>query len=194
MIHLIHGIRTPDGDKVVPSLIPYLQEIGAVSYPDYGFELAVETRRINPVIIGCMLPYIAVGDVLIGHSNGCAVIYHLLQAGVLPSGVVFINGALINNFVLPPMIPFAHVYFNAGDDITEVAEMAEVLAGTPVDTAWGDLGHAGYSGPDTRVTNFDCGNISGMPKVDGHSDIFSIGNLPAWGPFIADKLREALHG
>jgi hypothetical protein len=195
MLHLVHGIRTPERDKVVPGLIPYLKELGAVSYPDYGYILAVETRRINPVIVGSILPYIMPGDVLVGHSNGCAVIMHLLDVGISPAGIVFINGALKNNFTLPERVPFAHVYFNAGDDITEVAEVAEAFAGTPVDEYWGDLGHVGYTGADKRVTDFNCGATgSQMPVVDGHSDIFSIGKIEKWGPFIAEQLREALHG
>ena len=100
-IHLIHGIHTKNEDPVVKQLIPYLETIGLkVNYPDYGFILGLETKRMNPLIVGTILPYINQNDIIIGHSNGCAIAYGLMNQGANPVGLVFINGALTQQLVL----------------------------------------------------------------------------------------------
>lgn len=185
-IHLAHGIHTSGSDQPPEALIPYLP--GTVFYPDYGWIAAVETRRLNPVIEGCIATYIGTGDILIGHSNGCAIIYDLLQRGAQPSGVVFINGALEQLFTLPACVQWCDVYFNAGDTITEAAKIAAQLG--LVDLCWGELGHAGYAGSDRRVTNINTGVTEGFPAVNGHSAIFDSANLPAWGPYIAKRIED----
>lgn len=183
-IHLVHGIRTSGSNQPPEALIPYLPP--AVYYPDYGYELALATRVLNPMIEGAIAPYIEPGDVMIGHSNGCAIIYDLLQKGAQPSGVVFINGALEQVFALPACVQWCDVYFNPGDTITEAAKVAAKLG--LVDLCWGELGHAGYAGSDPRVTNINTGNTRGFPIVEGHSAIFSSTNLPVWGPYIAQRI------
>ena len=191
IVHLLHGIHT-SRPSVVQSLIPFIHEIGlVVRYPDYGFELALETRRVNPAIVGAMLPYIEEGDVIVGHSNGCALAHDLVVAGAPVAGLVLINGALDERVVFPPIYPsWAHVYFNEGDTITEIAEIADRLG--LVDTHWGEMGHIGYRGTDARVTNFDCAHTKDMPVVSGHGDIFSPDKIRLWGHFIADRITAAM--
>lgn len=183
---LIHGIHTCGSDQPPQSLIPYLSP--PVLYPDYGFELALATRILNPMIEGAVSPFIQPDDVLIGHSNGCAIIYDMLKSGVKASGVVFINGALEQLFALPDCVKWCDVYYNSGDTITEAAKVAADLG--LVDLCWGELGHAGYAGSDHRVQNINTGATAGFPQVDGHSAIFSSTNLPAWGPFIARRITQ----
>lgn len=183
-IHLVHGIHTSGSDQAPEALIPYLPP--PVCYPDYGYELALATRILNPMIEGTVTPYIDPGDVMIGHSNGCAIIYDLLQRGAKPSGVVFINGALDQLFALPACVEWCDVYWNDGDTITEAAKVAAALG--LVDLCWGELGHAGYAGSDPRVTNINAGATPGFPKVSGHSAIFDSANLPSWGPYIAQRI------
>src|SRR5208282_1489437 len=153
MIRAFHGIHTASGQSAMTALFPYLGE--PVAWHDYGWIAALESRRINPVVAGSVRPCISPDDVLIGHSNGCAIIYELIQGGSWPRGVVFINGALRPDFILPKSVKWAHVYWNAGDDYVLLATVgaAEGL----VDPSWGDLGHTGYTGADPRVTNYNCG-------------------------------------
>jgi hypothetical protein len=189
MIHFLHGIRTGIHTEV-KGLIPFLVDAGfEVAYPDYGYELALETRFINPMIVGSILPYIKPGDILIGHSNGCALAYDLLQAGAPATRAVFINAALDTHLAIPKQLKSLDVYFNPGDTITEAAAIAERLGW--VDRVWGEMGHAGYQGSDGRVNSFNCGPFAQpqMPPVSGHSDIFTPDKLKAWGPFITAKLR-----
>ena len=168
-IHLIHGIHTAGSDQAPEYLIQYLP--GTVYYPDYGYELALTTRLINPMIVGTIEPYVAPGDTLIGHSNGCAIALELVERGAPVDGLVFINAALNAQVKLPDRILWCDIYFNAGDTVTEAAKVAAALG--LVDTTWGEMGHSGYSGRDARVTNINCGATAGLPAVSGHSDIFS---------------------
>lgn len=189
-VHFLHGIRTSP-DSLVKGLIPYLHDAGwDVRFPDYGFELAIETRPFNSMLVGALLPYFEDGDIAIGHSNGCALIYEALQRYAPLRGVVFINGALEQNFTLPKWVRFAHVYYNAGDEVTEAAKIGADLG--VVDADWGPLGHGGYVGQDARVEGFDCGNTHGMPLVSGHSDFFTPAKLDLWGPFLVKKIQDEI--
>jgi hypothetical protein len=185
MIHLIHGIHT-QGASPVEGLIPFLAPL-AVKYPDYGYILGVETRIINPVIVGAMKAYIEPGDIAICHSNGCAIAYDLMRQGAPFSGMVFVNGAVEQTIVRQAPTKWIDVYFNAGDSITEAARLGQELGIT--DAVWGEMGHAGYKGTDPAINNFDCGDYLGMPKVSGHSDFFSSVNLPKWGQFLAERVK-----
>ena len=121
-------------------------------HPDYGYILAAETRRINPMVEGLITPYIETGDVLIGHSNGCAIIYDMLftltEKKVIPAGFIFINGALEQCITVPDGIGWGLCIYNAGDTITEVAKIAAFLGTAP--RTWGEMGHAGYAGTDAQ--------------------------------------------
>lgn len=188
-VHLVHGIHY-EPSSPVKGLIPYLTDAGfEVRFPDYGFEWALETRFLNPMLEGALLDYIEPGDVLIGHSNGCAIAYHLMQLGAPVKGAIFINGALKQAIERPGTCQFLDVYYNPGDDITEAAKIAQEIG--LVDPVWGELGHGGYVGTDGLIENINCGAVPDMPKVAGHSDFFTPANLAAWGPFLAKRLQTA---
>ena len=187
MIHLIHGIHT-EGLSPIDGLIPYLP--APTAYPDYGWIAGLETRVANPIIVGCLKPYIARCDILIGHSNGCAVIYDLLNSGVACAGAIFINAALEQTIIRQMGCPWIDVYFNEGDEITEAAKIGAQLGLT--DPVWGEMGHAGYSGTDPKITNINCGSTQGLPFVSGHSDFFVPSKLAWWGPFLAKRLAAHL--
>jgi hypothetical protein len=167
-------------EGLLPYLVPY-----SVAYPDYGWIAGVETRIVNPIIVGTLKPYIGPEDVLICHSNGCAIAYDLMNRGLKMAGAIFINGALKQNILRPAGVPWIDVYFNSGDDITEAAKIGAQLGIT--DLAWGEMGHAGYVGVDPKITNINCGNTPGMPVVSGHSDFFT--KLVEWGSFLATRLK-----
>jgi hypothetical protein len=187
-VHLVHGIRTQIGCPTVAALTTFFVDAGAtVFYPDYGYELGLETRLVNPFIVNTLLPYIQKGDIWVGHSNGCALGFEIMKHSAPLGGAVFINAALEQDIALPAQIPWLDVYFNAGDTITEAAEVAQRLG--LVDLHYGDMGHAGYRGKDPRVTNIDCGARPNMPPVSGHSDLFTLGKIQAWGAFIVKQIQ-----
>lgn len=191
-VHLIHGIHTA-GPSPIQGLASFLGDF-EVFYPDYGYILGLETRVVNPIVVGTLKAYVQPGDILIGHSNGCAIAYDLANTGVKLSGMVFINAALKRNIIRPATCPWIDVYFNAGDEITEAAEIGEKLGID--DPVWGEMGHAGYApliGPvDANIVNFDCGRTKGMPPVSGHSDFFTYLNLKDWGPFLVNHMKHWL--
>lgn len=192
-IHLIHGIHTAYTDHKVSNLATYLKKSEAnVKIPCYGYLLAVESRTTNPRIVSTLLPYIEQGDIIVGHSNGCDIALELAIAGAPVAGMVFINAALERDIKLPLQVNWLDVYFNDGDNITELAEIAAQLLLTPVDINWGQMGHAGYSGDDKRIVNLDCGNYAPLPVVNGHGDLFSDINLPAWGAFITNRISKCI--
>jgi hypothetical protein len=192
-VHLCHGIHTAIGDPVVESLIPYLTGAGfEVKYPDYGWIAGLETRVANPLIVRSVLPYIQAGDIWIGHSNGCAIGYDLMHLSAPLVGAVFINGALETSLLRPAQVKWIDVYFNAGDEITEAAQIAERIG--LVDPSWGELGHLGYTGKDPAWTNIDCGNTPQLPIVAGHSDFFAPAHITAWGPYLVKRLQTYLKG
>lgn len=193
-IHLIHGIHTETGDSVVRGLIPFLEKIPGytVVYPDYGFILGIESRRINRIVIGTLFPYIQPGDIVVGHSNGCCIGYELMVLGAPFVGGVFINAALDDDVTIPPQIKWVDVYSNEGDTITEVASAVEKFIGSPVDQYWGKMGHAGYTGKDGRVYNIYCDKNEWLPVVKGHSDLFSPTKLPWWGDYIVTRIVNYL--
>jgi hypothetical protein len=187
MIHLIHGIHT-EGVSLVEGLIPFLSEWG-VKYPDYGYVLGIETRIINPIIVGTLQAYVEPGDILIGHSNGCAIAYDLMRRGTPVAGAIFINAALESNIARPAGCPWIVVYSNKGDTITEAAQIGARLGIT--DPVWGEMGHVGYTGKDPMVSNVYCDATPGEPVVVGHSDFFSPHtNLKPWGTYLANDLRR----
>ena len=171
-VHLLHGIHTEGANQAPELLIPYLSAAGYdVRYPDYGFILAIESAVVNPIVVGSMLPYIALDDIVIGHSNGCAIAYDLMHTGAPFAGAVFINAALEQDIIRPVACKWIDVYFNSGDTITEAAKVAQQLH--IVDANWGEMGHAGYAGKAPQITKIDCGNSAPLPVVSGHSAIFT---------------------
>jgi hypothetical protein len=111
----------------------------------------------------------------------------LMHSGVAMAGAVFVNAALTQNIIRPATVAWIDVYFNAGDTITEAAQLGALLGID--DPVWGQMGHSGYAGTDPKITNIDCAKMAGLPVVDGHSDFFTPGKLAGWGPFLANRLK-----
>ena len=176
-VHLIHGIHTagPGTLKGFPALLKDSK------FPDYGYIYGVDTKRMNPAIVGTLQPYVAKDDYLICHSNGCAIGYDLMLRGIPIAGAIFINAALRQNIVRPPNCPWIDVYFNEGDVITEAAQIGAALGLT--DPVWGLMGHAGYQGEDPNIVDIDCGHTPDMPVLSGHSDFGTPEKFAKWGPY-----------
>lgn len=190
-LHVVHGILTPVGESSLYGLVPYLQRAGfECRVPDYGLITACESKIANPLIWRSLLPYMEPGDIYVGHSNGCAIAYDLVQAGAPFAGLALIDAALERAITLPPGM-WADCYFNEGDTATEAAVVAERLG--LVDSVWGEMGHAGYEGSNPLIANIDCGHpLPGLPVVSGHSDIFTPAKLAAWAPFIVERITLRL--
>lgn len=182
-VHLVHGIRTAVGCTTVAALRSFFEAAGArVFYPDYGYELGLETKIVNPFIVNTLCAYIEPGDIWVGHSNGCALGYEVMKAAAPLAGAVFINAALERDIIIPAQIKWLDVLSNEGDTVVEAAVAAEKLG--LVDAHYGDMGRFGYRGTDPRAANIYCSTTAGLPQVFGHSDLFTEANLAAWAPAI----------
>jgi hypothetical protein len=185
---LLPGIHT-EAVSCVESLIPFLTQGGITTiFCDYGFVFGLETKLSNPLVWRSVLPFIDPGSVLIGHSNGAAIAYDLMNAGAKVKGCVFINGALDPRVTRAAGVDFIDVYYNPGDELTEVAQLAEQIG--IVDPVWGQMGHVGYWGVDPAITSINCGATPGLPTVSGHSAFFTPGNITAWGPYLVKRLVQ----
>jgi pimeloyl-ACP methyl ester carboxylesterase len=154
--------------------------------PTYGFLPALLLgifpwldERIAESLSGFIRPE----DILVGHSNGATLSY-LISKRVPVLGAVLINAALEADLI--PNAKFVHVYYNAGDIVTKISEWLPFHI-------WGDMGGKGFKGVDERVVNVDQSNTPGLPVLDGHSDVFSVGKCRAWARFMAEScLQEVL--
>ena len=169
-------------------LAPSFRAAGfCVIIPTYGFLPALLLgffpwldRRIAEALSGFITPK----DILVGHSNGATLAY-LISKRTKVKGAVLINAALETDKL--PQANFVHVYYNSGDIVTK---LSKYLPCSP----WGSMGGVGYKGVACGfVKNIDQGNTPGLPKLDGHSDIFSVGKCRMWARFMAEScLREVL--
>jgi hypothetical protein len=189
--HIVHGIMDRVGTAGLLGLVPYL-EMGGISclVPDYGWIDGLEAHLVNPLLSRTLRPYVQPGDLWIGHSNGCAIGYEVMAAGAPLGGMVLINPALDPDLDMPDRF-WTDVYFNQGDEATVAAQLGRALGLT--DRVWGEMGHSGYQGDCPSVHNVNCGApVENLPIVSGHSDIFSTRCLPAWGPYIVERIRSRL--
>ena len=172
---------------VTTSLFKPLFEAAGVRvfYPDYGWIYGVGTGLFNPHIVGTIATYIDPDDVLICHSNGCAIAYEIMQTRKPMAGAVFINAALDPRIIRPDTVGWIDVHYNAGDDATVAAKFANDLG--LVDKDWGEAGHVGYIGSDPLVRTFNDGSPpSALPPLSGHSDWFTPAKFALWGPWKRD--------
>ena len=177
-VHIIHGIHVSEPDNSVGKLRPYFETYGyPVLVHDYGHIFAWQARFRNEGIAERIAKHVQPGDIVIGHSNGCAIIHLMAKKGVQFKGAVLINAALDRDAQIENGAEWVHVYHNKGDGWTSLSRL---LFWHP----WGAMGQKGYEGPDRRVRNFDC-----YPDVDGHSDIFT--KLPKWGRIVASNVLVA---
>lgn len=187
MIHLLHGIHTSEQDNTVAQLMPFLSSTGeTVRYERYGYALAILTGIQNPFRARRFLQEVGPGDIAVGHSNGCDLIWRALELGAPIKGAVLINPALDDNIVFAPQLEWAYVLFNSGDGAVGWANKLFLF-----DHPWGPMGRDGYTGTDKRIVNVDCGSDDLIP-VDGHSDIFSQDKIVYWGERIAALIGEKI--
>lgn len=120
--------------------------------------------------------------ILLGHSNGNAIIKWMIKDyGATPEGWIIINGALDVDTEMPD-IPFIHIYYNNGDTPTAWAKFLPWHS-------WGAMGRLGYRGrPKNNVTQWNSSATKGLPRVYGHSDMYSGSKINKWTEFIAKNI------
>lgn len=185
----IHGVQWDKQDKNMHRLAIAFREAGfCIVMPKYGYIPAIVLGMFSWLdnrIADSMSVFIQEGDILIGHSNGATLAYLISKRRKI-KGAVLVNAALETDEL--PDADFVHVYFNRGDC---VAQWSAIIPFHP----WGAMGGLGYQGePRPNVLNIDQGNPpeEHLPRLNGHSDIFTPGKIRPWARHMASMCIQAL--
>jgi hypothetical protein len=149
MIHLIHGFNVADGGKnTVDTLRPLLEKAGyEVSEFDYGRIGLLGVRFGNKKRARRLAGQVEPADIVVGHSNGCALIALAMQMGMTVSHAVFIHPALNRKWTPPKgAAEKVTVYFSEKDIATRAAKLlvgVMKLFPTKYQYMWGSMGTVG---------------------------------------------------
>jgi hypothetical protein len=137
---LLHGFNVRDGGEgTIDMLKPGLEEKGYTPIElDYGWMGLIGTYFRNDNIARRLIYEYQPGDVIIGHSNGCAIIAMAIELGLPAQHCIFIHPALDNDWAPPFDKPVERidVYFSAKDIPTRLAKWVPF-------NDWGDMGTVG---------------------------------------------------
>ena len=190
-IHLLHGIHTSKSSRRLADLAPIVERAAGrpVVYHEYGDIWGIQTRSKNPVIAEQLLHKIEAGDILVGHSNGCAIWLRALMLGAPARGLVLLNPALDDktSFARCPNLEFIHLYYNDDDEAVPWAARSIHLLTDPL---WGDMGRDGYKGSDYRLEQTDCERTPLLPVLRGHSAIITKPEANPWAEYWGGRLRR----
>jgi len=178
--HIVHGFNVfDDGKETIDRLIPHLEKHGFdIIEHDYGWRFFLGVRFLNQWTANKIADIVQEGDIGVGHSNGCDILYRA-SIDCEFAGLVFINPALDSD--TGPLSDWTHVYYNEDDSATETAKWIPFHN-------WGAQGNTGYTGEDQTVTNYSEKYTVGLPSISGHSTVFK---SPEWCEFIAINTRRA---
>lgn len=174
---LIHGYNVADPGKTVGKLRPEFEALGVlVEVHNYGYwPFTWQVTRRNPkeaeeVAKRCRYWKLKGYEVIVvGHSNGVAVIYLATKDHNAPVDVcVAINPALDVHLNPAPKAKSVQVWHNQGDRPVKWAVwLRKIFKGVEA-RPWGAMGAYGYQGKDQNVINFNAGEDF-KKKADGHS-------------------------
>lgn len=180
---LIHGFNVADGgERTTGRLARFFEERECqVKLFRYGWRGILGVRFGNPALSRLLADMSDTGDIVVAHSNGCAIAHVAAHRGAAFGAMVYINPALDRDAPLAAQIPALHVWHSPSDRPVAIAKWL------PWHT-WGDMGAVGYRGPrDLRITNFN--KERGFPVSSrAHSDVFEEAQLSYFGPLIASHI------
>lgn len=169
-IYLIHGFNVTDGGKqTIQKLEPLFKLNGFYVHTiNYNWMGPIGVRFCNKKIAHTIASMADNNSIIIGHSNGCALIHHAAHYGAPFKKVVYINPALNKNASLALQVKNAQVWYSSSDNTVWKAKFMPFHI-------WGEMGKTGYIGLDKRYVNIDSENIFG--KEIHHSDVFNDDNI-----------------
>lgn len=185
LVILVHGFNVWDwGRSTVGKLrpfyaahrIPYIM----VDYGHFGIgETYWKNKKVaKKVAEACTNAKLSGYKViLVGHSNGCAIIHQAAeQFKAEIDKAVYINPALDKDTEPAPSMGYLDVWHSPSD---KPVKWARKLPFHP----WGEMGSTGYTGDSAKVLNLNKEkNYSVSSKK--HSDVFTVEQLPCFGPLI----------
>lgn len=163
-VYLIHGFNVRDGGAKTTDLLgPLYRKAGfRVKELDYGFTGLLRTKMCNRPVAKVLATTLIPGSLIVGHSNGCALIWRMARAGAKFDRAVLINPALDRRKTIDGAAS-VHVWHSPSDLATHMARLIPF-------SKWGNQGQVGYVGEDERYRNFNEDHI--VNKRVGHSGVF----------------------
>ncbi len=203
-VHFIHGFneRHRFGNPRIAAVAKQLNDIAdeniGIMIHDYGRWDLVATRN-NENIARLIASTVNDGDILVGFSNGCAVIARICKIIDKPDALVFIQPALKKGWRAPKFIKRVVVFWNPYDVVTVAGKWWRRAANLlpwnwkkDKQHLWGEMGHKGYTGKDDRyiqynTVNTKLSNGTIMPKAKGHD---GWRKSKEWIDFIASEIND----
>ena len=182
-ILIVHGIHNNDNEAWMSYLLWKFNGAGWNAHKwTYGYAYAMLTRWQNPGRSERLAALIEPGDVLLGHSNGCCLIWMAAELGAPIGGAILINPALDSDKVMAKQVKWVNIYANRQD---EAVKVAAVFPAHP----WGSQGRDGLTvddSPRSKVIWTSSEHVD-APAVHGHSAALAPGSLEPWSDrFIKD--------
>ena len=183
---IVHGIHTDEHTMWMRYFAAKFRHRGwDAEYWTYGYAYALLTRWQNPGRARKLASLIQPGDVVLGHSNGACLAWMAAEIGAPMRGAILLNPALDTDKVMAKQVEWANLYANRGDEAVK-------LAGMFLAHPWGAQGRDGLTVADPRYKITFTDDSRPAPMVWGHSDIFSLANLPDWSDRIIDDAEARL--
>jgi len=195
LVILVHGFNVWDGGRAsVGRLRPFFAEYGVpylmINYGHFGL---LDSRFKNDKIAKIIADAITNADrpvLLVGHSNGCCIIYRAAtRYASIIDRAVFINPALRSDINLSnTSIKSTDIWHSPSDKPVRWAEKLPFADARP----WGDMGADGADFTNDSITNFNKERNFAVSSSE-HSDVFTSEKLAYFGPLIAAaSLRDML--
>ncbi len=183
VVHLIHGFNVWKPERTVGKLAPYFLSAGLptnmVNYLWTGLYLA---RKRNSRVAARLCKVVRPDDIVVGHSNGCAIIKLALDLGMVCQRAILIHPALPVSVTFPERVARIDVWHDASDVPVKWAAILSSLIPDSWFAArpWGAAGAYGINTRDARIHNHN-ESACGFPDL-GHSGLFRWDVLPLLGP------------
>lgn len=182
-VMLVHGFNVNDnGVNTTSRLIPHLEAEGLQPrQATYGHFGLVRVRLCNAAIGKVIASTVKPGAHVVGHSNGCALIWLAAKHGAQFGHVTLINPALDAGKTIDNA-KSVDVWFSPSDNAVKAST---ILVGH----IWGAQGRRGFRGIDDRYENFNQDRLW-QDKV-GHSGAFYFKHRRQYiAKRIAEKVKE----
>lgn len=184
-IFIVHGIHTNDDAKWMFRFAEAFSRAGLDPQVwTYGYAYALTTRWENGGRAQALRDLILPGDIVLGHSNGGALIWLAAQLGAPIGGAVLLNPALDSDKALAEHVPWVNLYPNRHDI---AVKFAKIFCKHP----WGAQGRDGLSVYDPRYRTFFTDSAQpNVPAVFGHSSVLV---SEPWLSHIISNVKERIN-
>lgn len=112
--------------------------------------------------------------VVIGHSNGCAIMDYASQIGAMPADIYCYLNPAVEKDREPQGVKWTLVWHTEDDHVVWWSRLLSLVTFNSVKARpWGEMGKTGYKGKHKNVINFEYSNKNLFnPAGSGHSGIF----------------------